>query len=198
MGRISPMGPVSWGPRWPDGYNSAMHDLDAEAEAIIQEIYGAFRGVPRGEITLHQALVLDGYGTAKEQAAARKHDTDERWEEVPDEHVEHGAWALNHFDPVSWRYYIPRYMIWTLINFRTNDMVTSDFTIYSFDPSTEPDSIHLMEHKLERFRLLNAEQSVVVCRFLRYMGKNPDRADDVSALRALRNYWGQFCPESAG
>ncbi|TVQ32894.1 MAG: hypothetical protein EA376_04405 [Phycisphaeraceae bacterium] len=175
-----------------------MHDPDAEAEAIIQEIYEAFRGVPRGEITLHEALVIDEYGTAEEMVEARKRDTDERWEEVPDEHVQYGSDALAYFDPVSWRYYIPRFMIWMLINFRTDDTLTSEIIIYSFDPCTGPDSSDFMDIKLKRFDLLSAEQSVVVCRFLRYMVKCSGDDEDVDALRALRDYWGRFCPESAG
>jgi len=169
--------------------------LDAEAESIISDIHRAFLGVRRGDITLHEAAVIDNYGSPEQRAEARKLDTDGRWERIPDAHIEECGWALSHVDPESWRYYIAPCMIWSLRHFRTNNSIVSDYTIYIFDPCEE--SSDLREWSLERYRLLNEAQARCVCRFLRCMSRNGGHADAPAALEALRRYWGRFC-ESDG
>lgn len=164
--------------------------MDTEAAEIIELIHTAFRDVVRGEISLHEAEVIDVYGTTAERREARKRDTDQHWTEIPDRHVEHCTTALCHVDPVSWQYYIPRYMEWSLRSFKTSDSVVSDFTIYTFERVDEqPD---LVEYAMERFRRLTPAQSKVVARFLRYMARHGDDADDVVALRALERHWAAF------
>jgi len=165
--------------------------IDAEAELIISDIRDAFLGVRRGAITLHEAEVIDKYGSPDERAEARKLDTDGRWERVPDTHVEECKTALCHVDAESWRYYIAPYMVWSLKHFRTHDSTVSNFTIYTFDLNEEPQD--LREYSLERYRLLNDKQAGCVCRFLSYMARNADFADDRVANEALRKYWGRFC-----
>ena len=170
-------------------------DVDEEAEAIVDAIRSAFRGVARGAITLHEAEAIDDYGSDDERAAARERDTERGWEEIPDAHVEECVYALAHVDPASWRYYVPRFMLWALHHFRSSDSLISDFTVYTFDPSdTDP---NLREYDMARYRTLDAEQARVVCRFLRYMAQNDDHADASAANEALRKYWGRFEGPSA-
>ena len=166
--------------------------MDQEARGIIAEIHAAFRGVPRGQITLHEAEVIDNYGSKEERINARKLDTEQKWEEIPDNHVEECTSALCHVDPESWRYYVPRYMEWSIRHFRTTDSAVSDFTIYTFDPSTTDSN--LTEYSMTRYRLLNLDQCRVVFRFLRYMADNGDHADDRVANEAIRKHWGTFKP----
>lgn len=161
--------------------------MDDEAIAIIEAIHAAFHGVPRGEITLHEAEVIDGYGSEKQRAKARRVDTDREWEEVPDEHVAECTTALCHVDARSWRYYIPSYMEWSLRHLRTTRSAAVDATIYTLDPSTS--DAELVAYSKQRYRQLTGEQSRVVHRFLRYMAQQGDHADDVVARRALRAYW---------
>jgi len=165
--------------------------LDTEAESIISNIRDVFLGVCRGTITLHEAEVIDNYGSPDERAEARKLDTDERWEHIPDAHIEECTTALSHVDPESWRYYIAPYMIWSIQHFRTSNSIVSDFTIYTFATNEEPEEIG--KYSLERYRLLDEKQSRCVCRFLRYMAKNGNYADDRVANEALQKYWGRFC-----
>ncbi|MEX0612191.1 MAG: DUF6714 family protein [Pirellulales bacterium] len=166
--------------------------VDSEAEGIIRGIHEAFVDVPRGCITLHEAEVIDEYGSDDARVDARKLDTDGRWEDVPDSHVEECTTALCHVDPESWRYYIAPYMVWSLRHLRTNDSIVSDFTIYSFDPSS--DDPRLYAYSMDRFRLLDEKQSAIVCRFLRYMASKGDYADERVAHEALQKYWSTFCP----
>lgn len=167
---------------------------DSEALVIIQDIHEAFRGVRRGRITLHEAEVIDDYGTDEQRREAQKLDTEESWDQIPDEHIEKCIWALAHLDPESWRHYIAPHMIWSLRYFRTSNSVVSDFTIYTFAPSADNPELH--EYSMQRYQTLNEQQSRAVCRFLRYMAKNGDYADDRVAREALNRYWGKFCLEN--
>jgi hypothetical protein len=168
--------------------------VDDEAAAIIAAIRAAFRGVARGAITLHEAEVIDDYGTDEERAAARELDTERGWEEIPDAYVEECPSALYHVDPESWRYYVPRYMEWSIRHFRSSDSFLVDSTIYGFNPSTDAT---LLEHEMERYRTLTAEQAQAVCRFLRYMARHADHADADAADDALRKYWAALGEPSA-
>lgn len=163
----------------------------SEAEAIIEAIRIAFFGVPRGGISIHEAEVIDSYGSAEEREEARRLDTETSWDRVPDLDIENCTTALCHLDPDGWRYYIPAYMIWSLRHFRVNDSNVSDFTIYTFDPSASDRGVR--EYNLARYRLLDDAQSRAVCRFLRYLAANDDHADSRVANIALAEYWGKFC-----
>src|SRR5688572_24969078 len=84
----------------------AVGATDDDREAIILDIPRAFGVVRRDRITMHDAEVIDSYGTAEERAAARRLDPDGPWEEVPDQDISSCPWSLPHLDPESWRYYI--------------------------------------------------------------------------------------------
>jgi hypothetical protein len=170
----------------------------ADAEAIIEEIRHAFRGVHRGRITLHEAEVIDEYGSDEQRAEARQRDTDDCWERVPDDHIAECTTALCYLDPESWRYYIPAYMIWSLRHLRISNSCIIDATINAFVPSNV--DVALDEHSMERYRLLSVEQSKAVCRFLRYMARydamSSDYVDPFISM-ALQKHWAQFCSEDA-
>ncbi len=163
--------------------------MDDEAREIIRLITGAFAGVPRGAMTIHEAEVVDNYGTETERAKARKLDVDERWEDVPDRDIEACTTALSHLDPAGWRYYVPPYMIWALRHFRESNAIVIDATIYTFELWSDAS---LRDYKLTRFRLLGRRQSHAVHRFLRYMAANEAHADATVARSALENFWHPF------
>jgi len=158
--------------------------------APLDEIARAFDGVPRGEITVREAEVIDVYGPMEERAAARAGDTETRWQDVPDADVRACNTALCHVDPVSWRYYIARYMTWSLLHFETDSSMSADAIIYTFDVAT--DSPVLTAYAHERFQLLDRAQSEVVARFLRYMSTREDFADARVAKKAMGKYWDRF------
>ncbi|WP_298867208.1 DUF6714 family protein [uncultured Gimesia sp.] len=160
---------------------------DEEREVIIKEIQDAFRGVPRGKVTLHEADVIDYYGSEKEAEKARSLDTESRWEEIPDEHIEQETTVLNFVDPQSWKYYIAAYMVWTLRYFRIKDSLSADTTTFTLNLSVNHPN--LKRYGMERFHLLNQKQSVAVYRFLNYMVQDYD-----DAAEAIQKYWGQFDP----
>ena len=73
------------------------------AEAIIEAIESAFAGTPPGAITIHEAEVIDDYGSDAERRAARERDAEGSWDQVPDWDIEECQDALCFLDPEGWR-----------------------------------------------------------------------------------------------
>jgi len=155
-------------------------------ENVILSIEQAFAGVSRGSVTLHEAEVLDSYGTDAERQAARTLDTEDDWRHVPDSSIEECPVALSFVDPASWRFYLPAYMRYGLRFLRDPRNGAIDHAIYSLDKGDNP---NLADYKLERFRMLNVEQARAVHRFLVFACENEDFCDSRVARNALEAYW---------
>ncbi len=160
-------------------------------ERLIEEIRQAFAGVSREDgITLHEANVIDLYGSDVERAAARRLDRDERWEDVPDDLIESHPSILTFLDAKGFRYYLPAYMVWALRNLGS-DSLSVDFTIYALSPSRLPG---FRRWSLERYGIFNSGQATAICRFLRFMADcSGGDADDRVARKALDRYWNGYC-----
>ena len=165
--------------------------IGAEAEAISGGLRRAFGGVRRGRITLHEAEVIDNYGPDEGRADARPADVDRRWVDVPDDHVAGCPWSLPHLDPVSWRYYVPAYMIWSLRHEDGPGNLAHGFITYTFDISPG-----LVDYALARFEALTPDQSAAVTRFLRFRAGGA--SGDPAAERALTEYWGRLGSHGPG
>ena len=155
-------------------------------EDIIRGIEQAFGGVCRGAVTLHEAEVIDDYGTEVEREDARMLDAEDDWREVPDASIEACPDALSFLDPVSWRFYLPAYMRFGLRHLGEGRNGTIDHAIYSLDKGGISD---LADWKLERFRTLNAAQARAVQRFLAFAAANRGFCDSHVAKSALDTYW---------
>lgn len=162
----------------------------AAGSLLIKQITKAFEGVTRdGGVSLHEAREIDNYEGAEGRAEARKKDTDCRWQDVPEEWIEHFYDVFPFFDAKGFRYYIPAYMVWTLKNYKSSQSNSVDFTIYALGVYERVDDPYY------RFRLLNAEQSKAVCNFLKFMATyGAYWVDAGAARRALNQYWGQVNP----
>jgi hypothetical protein len=80
---------------------------------VIAQITKAFADVVRSDgVSLHEARVIDDWGVMEQRMAARKIDTDKRWQDVPWEWIEKLHDALAFLDPKGWRYYLPAYMLY--------------------------------------------------------------------------------------
>jgi hypothetical protein len=161
------------------------------AESIIGEIRRAFSDVSRAEgVTLHEALVIDNYGSDSERSAARELDTDRRWEDVPDQLIEENDSALCFLDTKGFRYYLPAYMVWSLRNHETSVTFSHNHPICSLALSG---SGRMRRWDLERFEAFNDEQARAICRFLRFMAQRDELIVCVDEARAaLDAYWGTF------
>lgn len=163
----------------------------AEAEAIIGDIRRTFGGVRRGRVTLHEAEVIDTYGSAAERAAARRLDPDGRWEDVPDDHITGCPSGLSHLDPESWRYYTPAFMIWSLRHEDDPGNPAHGSALYNFAISPG-----LVDYALARFETLTPAQAAAVTRFLGYRAAGEE--GDPVVERALAEYWGRLGTRDAG
>lgn len=185
---------------------------------LIQEITLAFDGVARGNgVTLHEATVIDSYGTPAERAKARATDTEKRWQDVPARDIREIDAALSFLDAEGLNYYIPAYLIWYLQNIdntaahRSNTFESIPFHLtYQMEGS-----------RLDRFERFTREQGRAIAHFLifvaerreasemqdflaeaEYSGMTPEEVDpyvrdyyfERSAVmrKALAQYWGQF------
>jgi hypothetical protein len=155
-------------------------------DALITDIEKAFDGVQREDgVTLHEARVIDDYGTDEERAKARENDTEQRWQNIPDKWIEKFPDALPFLCPKSFKYYLPAFMIWALKYYDTSDSFTGDAVIYSLEIDDPED------YKLERFRSLSNWQASVVAKFLYYFAElaDKDHVDDQIAQKAFNKYW---------
>lgn len=157
---------------------------------LIGQIRAAFASVTRlGGVSLHEADVIDGYGSPQQRNAARKLDTDRVWWEVPETDIERYHWILPFLDATGFRYYVPAYMTWALAHYEYSESVSGDMTIYALDCGEGRN-----DQRLQYFQLFSREQSEAVCAFLRFMEDySAGMADSGAAFGALKRYWGQFC-----
>lgn len=156
--------------------------MNTDAVTLLALIERAFDGVPRGQITLHEADLLDRYEfTVAEQEAARSKDQESRWQDVPDEAIVDNADAMPFLDPASWRYYLPAFMSWSIRHIDEKDADPVDATIYTV--------AHTDTSYLDRYRTLSDDQVSAVARFLRFMMIHPVIAHSTVAAEALEFYW---------
>ena len=159
--------------------------------ALIELITDAFQDVKRGNgVSLHEADVIDDYGSEEERAAARLLDTDRCWQDVPEAEVARHHSRISFLDAEGFCYYAPVYMLWSL-KYHKTPASEYDFVLYAFDPHL---NTNLHEYKMEHFSLFTEEQNKAVCCFLQFMSVHgEDDFDREDAAKALTGYWGQFC-----
>ena len=177
-------------------------DYEDRKLALIEEINAAFDGVSRENgVSLSEAWVIDNYGSDEERAAARKQDTETRWQDVADEAIADGYSCLSFLGEIGFRYYIPAYMVWYMryIDIEEPDdpypySNSFEWLIYALGGLEERDS----SYRLSKFRLFTIEQSKAIARFLEF---NSERQNEYYAefeylgnnsRIALEKHWRQF------
>jgi hypothetical protein len=167
-----------------------MPEIDEAKHRVIEIITRAFDGVSREDgVSLHEAIVIDDYGTDEERSAARALDTETRWQDVPEADIEYYYTIFSFLDAKGYRYYLPAYMIWTLHNHHHRNSSSPLWTLFALTLDENPS---WAEHQLSLFCILSPDQSAATCAFLRYMAAF-DPEDTEEAEDALNRYWGQFC-----
>ena len=157
-------------------------------DAVIRAIEAAFDGVSRhGGVSLHEADVIDNYGTPAEREDARALDTETRWQDVAAGDIRTYYWILPFLDPIGYRYYLPAYMSWSLRNHAgPRDATSAEFTVFSLVKSEAKRE----EWELDRFKMFNVQQARAIRRFLEYMAEHAGLEKD--AGEALARYWEKF------
>lgn len=156
--------------------------------ALIQEITAAFDGVSREDgVTLHEAKVIDYYGSLEERAVARTQDTEDKWQDVPEEDIRFTNAVLSFLDPKGFHYYIPSYVVWYLRNIdnETPDYLSnSDSIIFHLAAGFHGE---VDDFYLSKFKLFTSEQAKAIAHFLIFEAERED---------AVKIEWQQWRQES--
>lgn len=95
--------------------------------ALIKEIEAAFDGMPRRDgTTLHEAEVIDCYGSDEERDRARELDTEHRWQDVPNSGLEQHSSIWSFLDAEGLVYHLPAGMVWSLMYGESSASSTPD------------------------------------------------------------------------
>ncbi len=166
-----------------------MNTINPATQALLCEaIRVAFNGVRRGTITLHEALVIDNYGSTEQRNAARQIDTERAWQHIPDDQLSDTYSALTHLDPVSWRFYLPAYMIFAVRRGLTHPSAASERTVFSLRP--HPCDPHRRRYAFKRYETLNETQALAVHDFLNVISHQDEHEVEARvAAEALVMYW---------
>jgi len=150
---------------------------EAERLRVLAEIEAAFDGVSREDgVTLHEADVIDHYGGDDERAAARKLDTETRWQDAD---LKTFGSVLCFLDVKGFRYYIPAYLCWTLRFGETgyewtNEQVVHQLCVESPDSHgyfrlTAETADRLMAWKRARHDTFRPAEAKAILAFLRFV-----------------------------
>lgn len=143
-------------------------------QGLIDEITSAFQDVRRGNgVTLHEATVIDSYGSMEERAKARKKDTERRWQDVPDRDIANTDAVLSFLDAEGLRYYLPAYIVWYLRNI-DNDAVRSSNT---FDSVVFHLTYQIEEREDKRFEGLTPAQGRAIAHFLIFVSERREDSE---------------------
>lgn len=175
--------------------------IDTLVERLDDEIRVAFADVSRADgISLHEADVLDDYGSEAALAAARQRDTDRHWQEVPDAVIAKLSSALSFLDDKGFHYYLPAYLSWTLRHYDSSASASihsllTDLALQPWDHS-QREQAHEATIRT-RFERLTDAQAQVVCQALRFLAAYGYPCVNVKlARKALDQYWSRFCSGS--
>jgi hypothetical protein len=125
---------------------------------LIRQIEAAFDSVELGHgVSLHQARAMDDCASPAEIAAARALDTENRWQDITDEKLDRLADTLPFMDAEGFRFHIPRFMIFALLN--EGWSWARDTAIYWTDTSGRPS---------EHLSLLSEDQRMAVEAFAEF------------------------------
>jgi len=171
-----------------DKFSSDLLGRD-ELLALIED---AFIGVNRDDgITLHQAVVIDDYGTDREFIAAKIRDTEVRWQDIPDVDIATNPSIFSFLDAKGFRYYLPAYMSWSVKNFENTRYDSSFFTYLAVLPTIAPREVGRglgTAFDLDGFikeHLFNKAQVNAIYRFLCFIAIKADYRIDEDYYAAL-------------
>lgn len=105
-----------------------------DPERLIAQIEEAFAGVTlEYGLSLNECEYADSGGRAKEYLERAKQDERGDWHKVINDDLTNYHVTFSFTDLKGFRFYLPAYMIWTIRNPGTTDII-ADFTIYACDP----------------------------------------------------------------
>jgi hypothetical protein len=90
--------------------------IEEERIALVQDINDAFRDVELGDgVSLHEADVIDGYGTMDERKKARLLDAEKSWQGISEDKLWQFQWGpFSFMNEKGKRFYLPAFMTYSL------------------------------------------------------------------------------------
>jgi hypothetical protein len=167
-----------------------MDHVRVESEKVIAEIHAAFETVTRGPHTVSwsECVVLDDYGSKKDQLAARRSDSDTHWNQLVDDEKWKpfpGVGGFSFIELDGFKYYLPP----TMIRFLRGDRAEwyAGHLLRSIEEFTEQES------------QWTYEQLVAIAHFIDFMSRDDpghDYAEDDSDRdtwkKAMKRRWHKF------
>ena len=158
--------------------------------SVIHSIDEAFLDVPRPELSLRQYFLTDQRGmsgtiTEDEWQLAGIMRVDSSWQEITDLEIEHCGGLMAHMDAISFKYYLPAYMRYSLVHI-DKSIVESDilgYTVSSLIPSSD-----CPEDSKMKFSLLDWSQAESIASFLSYVSVHAHEVERPDAILALRHW----------
>lgn len=166
-----------------------------ESDILLEMIAAAFADVKRGDgITLHQAVVIDNYGSEDEFVSAGKFATESRWQDVPDSDISTNTSIFNFLDPAGFRYYLPAAMSWAVKNYADDEFECSFFTYLAVLPTVAPREVGRgigeafdLNGFIEKHSF-TAAQIRVIYRFICFMAIRAEHGMDEDQYAAVKKW----------
>jgi len=159
---------------------SRMNAPGLAATGLKAEIEAAFAAVPYpgdADAELVEHFCPDCLETAARFRGVKWQD----WKDKPLELFSRGREHLLRFTPAAFRYYLPLYMVQTLIDYMYADIAT-DAIVSIWTPSPE-----MAEHTQKRCRLMSAGEIQAVISFFEFLKKNSDAELRPDLDEAIKN-----------
>lgn len=160
---------------------------------LINQIIAAFANVERGDgVTLHEArLIDDNCEDRNKYDKARKKDTEQNWNDIPDDKIIDFGDTLPFLNAEGFRFYLPAFMVYSLNNIElsTYARVAVEMML-TFD--VEKDNVSFaVEFIKKKTSLLTKEQIDCCINFLEYMMELGDYycISSKDIRRSLQVFW---------
>ncbi|KQV60042.1 hypothetical protein ASC95_00750 [Pelomonas sp. Root1217] len=158
-------------------------------DRVLQQIHEAFRDVRLGDgVTLHEALAIDDGASATERQAARRLDTAQHWQDVPDEHLGRHEAVLSFLDLTGYVFYAPAYMCWLLRTGHATEWNSAAEAQLAFPAQGRRDS----DRWLQPHEIFSPSQCQAIAMYLLYVYEVLDKEGFSHAKEPLDKYWSRF------
>jgi hypothetical protein len=147
---------------------------------VISTIEKAFKDTPKPRnITMRIARAIDDYWDVdpSECQRLRELDNDNDWRDIPDKLVEKYCDIFHFLDADGFRYYLPRFMVWTIRRYGSSRLGNPDSFMYCMDPDFDKEDIH--------WNYLSPEQKYAYVLFLKYYYINIALSDEKDKLQPV-------------